>query len=71
MKTFKISICAKVDEELHRVYPEYSPCLVVMDWVQFEQDVEMGFASEVHDLRQVNAEHGSFVEIILGENAEL
>jgi hypothetical protein len=42
----------------------------VVNWIQFEQDVEMGLACEVNDLRQVDAEHGSFVEIILGQNAE-
>lgn len=48
-----------------------SRSLVVVNWIQFKQDVEVSLAREVNDLRQVHAEHGGFVEIILGENAEL
>lgn len=43
---------------------------MVVNWVQFEQDVEMSLASEVNDLRQVHAEHGGFVEVVLGQDAE-
>lgn len=45
--------------------------LVVVNGIQFEQDVEMSLAGEVNDLRQVHAEHGGFVEVVLGQDAEL
>lgn len=45
--------------------------LVVVNGIQFEQDVEMSLAGEVNDLRQVHAEHGRFVEVVLGQDAEL
>lgn len=45
--------------------------LVMVNRVQFEKNVEVSFASEMNNLRQVNAEHGSFIEVILGKDAEL
>lgn len=44
---------------------------MVVNWIEFEQNVEMSFTRKMNDLRQVNAKHGGFVEIVLGENAEL
>lgn len=43
----------------------------MVNWVQFEQDVEVSFASQMHDLRQVHAQHGGLVEVVLGQDAEL
>lgn len=45
--------------------------LVMVNGIQFEQDVEMSLTGEVNDLRQVHAEHGRFVEVVLGQDAEL
>lgn len=42
-----------------------------MNGIQFEQNVEVSFTREMDDLRQVNAEHGGFVEIVFWENAKL
>lgn len=42
-----------------------------MNGIQFEQNVEVSFTSEMDNLRQVDAEHGRFIEVVFRENAKL
>lgn len=71
--SFHFSLCAgaKDEVEIASCVIVSSDALVVVNGIQFEQDVEMCFASEMNDLRQVYAEHGGFVEIVFRENTEL
>lgn len=45
--------------------------LMMVNWVKLEQDVEMSFTSKMDNLRQVDAEHCSFIEVVLGKDAKL